>query len=103
MKLGINVDHVATLRQARGIDIPDPVQAAQICELAGCDSIVCHLREDRRHINDQDLKALKRIVRTRLNLEMACSREIVDIAVKVKPDQATTVAPNSLNVRGAIL
>jgi len=91
MKLGVNIDHVATLRQARGGDLPDPIVAAQSCERAGCDSIVCHLREDRRHINDQDLESLRRIVKTKLNLEMSCAQEIVNIALKVKPDQATLV------------
>lgn len=91
MKLGVNVDHVATLREARKIDIPDPVTAAEICEKAGCNSIVCHLREDRRHINDADLKKLRTLVSTKLNLEMACSDEIVKIAISVLPDQATLV------------
>ncbi len=90
-KLGVNVDHVATLRQARGGIEPDPIQAAEACERAGCDGIVVHLREDRRHINDNDLRALRKQVRTKLNLEMSCSPEIVDIARSVKPDQATLV------------
>ena len=91
LKLGINVDHVATLRQARKGIFPDPVDAAIICEMAGCDSIVCHLREDRRHIQDSDLYLLKKTVKTKLNLEMALSQEIVDIALNVKPDQVTIV------------
>jgi len=91
LKLGINVDHVATLRQARKGIFPDPVDAAIICEMAGCDSIVCHLREDRRHIQDRDLYLLKKTVKTKLNLEMALSQEIVDIALNVKPDQVTIV------------
>jgi pyridoxine 5-phosphate synthase len=91
MKLGVNVDHVATLRQARGGDEPDPVIAAGICEQAGCDSIVCHLRQDRRHINDNDLKKLRGLVKTKLNLEMSCAEEIVEIALKIKPCQATLV------------
>ncbi len=91
MRLGVNIDHVATLRQARGEGRPDPIFAAQVCEGAGCDSIVCHLREDRRHINDDDLRNLRRIVKTKLNLEMSCAEEIVNIALKVKPDQATLV------------
>ncbi len=90
-KLGVNVDHVATLRQARREFEPDPVYAAQICERAGADSIVAHLREDRRHINDADIKRLRRIVKTRFNLEMSINKEIVDIALAVKPDQATFV------------
>ena len=91
MRLGVNIDHVATLRQARGEKMPDPIFAAQVCEEAGCDSIVCHLREDRRHINDEDLRNLRRIVKTKLNLEMSCAEEIVNIALKIKPDQATLV------------
>ena len=91
MQLGVNIDHVATLRQARKIDVPDPVMAARIALRAGCDSIVCHLREDRRHINDDDLEQLRKIVKTKLNLEMSCAEEIVNIALKIKPDQATLV------------
>ena len=91
MKLGVNVDHVATLRQARRESEPDPIEAALVCEKAGADSIVCHLREDRRHINDRDLKELKRQVTTRLNLEMSVNKEIVEIACAVKPHQATLV------------
>lgn len=90
-KLGVNIDHVATLRQARGGVEPEPVLAARICEAAGCDSIVCHLREDRRHINDNDLYILRKTVTTRLNLEMSVAKEIVGIALKVKPDSATLV------------
>ena len=90
-KLGVNIDHVATLREARGGTTPDPLKAAIACELAGCDSIVCHLREDRRHIKDADVSALKKIVKTRLNLEMSCAKDIVDIACRIKPDQATLV------------
>ena len=89
--LGINVDHVATLREARGGNEPDPVYAASVCEQAGCDSIVAHLREDRRHINDIDIKALRKMVRTRLNLEMSIEREIVEIAKRVRPHQVTIV------------
>ena len=90
-RLGINVDHVATLRQARAGKCPSPLWAAAVAEQAGCDSIVCHLREDRRHIQDGDLSALQRLVRTRLNLEMASHPEIVRIACRVRPDQATLV------------
>ena len=91
MKLGVNIDHIATLRQARRGENPDPVYAACICELAGCDSIVCHLREDRRHIQDRDVYVLKKVVKTRLNLEMALSEEIIKIALDVKPHQVTLV------------
>lgn len=90
-KLGVNVDHIATLRQARKGFFPDPVIAAGICELAGCDSIVCHLREDRRHIQDRDVTGLKNTVRRKLNLEMAASTEIIRIALDVKPRQVTLV------------
>jgi pyridoxine 5-phosphate synthase len=91
IKLGVNIDHIATLRQARrGID-PEPAYAALICEAAGADSIVCHLREDRRHINDADLHILRKVINTRLNLEMSVASEIVDIACAVLPDQATLV------------
>jgi len=91
MNLGVNIDHVATLRQARGEKLPDPIAAAESCEQAGSDSIVCHLRQDRRHINDNDLKKLRKIVKTKLNLEMSCAQEIVEIALQVLPDQATLV------------
>lgn len=90
-KLGVNIDHVATLRQARGGLEPDPVLAARICEAAGCDSIVAHLREDRRHIRDRDILILRKTVRTRLNMEMSIAGEIVKIALDVGPDQATLV------------
>ena len=91
VKLGINIDHVATLRQARLTIEPDPVAAAVLSELGGADSITVHLREDRRHIQDRDVELLRQTVRTRLNLEMAATPEIVDIAVRLKPDQATLV------------
>ena len=90
-KLGVNIDHVATIRQARKAARPDPVEAARLSEEAGCDSIVCHLREDRRHILDADVVALKETVRTRLNLEMSIAKDIVDFACRIKPDQATIV------------
>ncbi len=89
--LGVNIDHVATLRQARGGTEPEPVFAALICQAAGADSIVIHLREDRRHIKDRDLLVLKKTVSIKLNLEMSMSSEIVDIACRIKPDQATLV------------
>jgi len=90
-KLGVNIDHVATLRQARRGNEPDPVQAALLCEKAGCNSIVAHLREDRRHINDNDVKRLKREIRTVLNLEMSANEDIVEAAMEIKPFQATLV------------
>lgn len=90
-RLAVNVDHVATVRQARGIDEPDPILAAGLAELAGADGIICHLREDRRHINDRDLSILRQTVRTKLNLEMAAVADMVDIAVNTKPDVVTLV------------
>lgn len=90
-KLGVNIDHVATLRQARRGAEPDPVQAALLCEKAGCNSIVAHLREDRRHINDDDVKRLKKAIRTLLNLEMSVNEDIVKAATEIKPFQATLV------------
>jgi pyridoxine 5-phosphate synthase len=90
-ELEVNVDHVATLRQARLIDEPDPVTAAALAELAGADGIIVHLREDRRHIQDRDLRLLRRTVKTRLNLEMAATAEMRDISREVKPDLVTLV------------
>lgn len=90
-KLAVNVDHVATLRQARGGTEPDPVAAAAIAELAGADGIIVHLREDRRHIQDRDLKLLRHTVKTRLNLEMAATEEMIDVALSVKPEMCTIV------------
>ena len=91
MRLGVNVDHVATLRQARRGRLPDPVEAALVCERSGASSIVCHLREDRRHIQDRDVWELKRRIRTRLNLEMSIAPEVVEIALAVKPHHVTLV------------
>jgi len=91
MRLGVNIDHIATLREARGESSPDPAFAALIAEDSGAESIVAHLREDRRHIQDNDLYILRGVVRRRLNLEMSIAPEIVNIACKVKPDQATLV------------
>ena len=82
--LGVNIDHVATLRQMRGTSYPDPVKAALIAEECGADSITLHLREDRRHIQDCDLYALKQAMRTRMNLEMAVTEEMLDIEMDVK-------------------
>src|SRR6478735_1583989 len=90
-QLGVNIDHVATLRQARKTYEPDPVAAAAAAELGGADGITIHLREDRRHIQDRDLELLRRTVSVKLNLELASASEIVDIACRVKPDQATLV------------
>ena len=90
-KLGVNVDHIATIRQARGGTEPDPVTAAAIAELAGADGITVHLREDRRHIQDRDVMLLRRTLQTHLNLEMASTDEMVAIAMKVVPDYVTLV------------
>jgi pyridoxine 5-phosphate synthase len=90
-ELGVNIDHVATLRQARRTYEPDPVHAAMLCELAGADGITIHLREDRRHIQDRDLAVLRQTVTIKLNLELAASSEIVEIACRTRPDQATLV------------
>jgi pyridoxine 5-phosphate synthase len=90
-KLGLNVDHIATVRQARGGVEPDPVTAAAMGELAGAEGITIHLREDRRHIQDRDLEILRRTVKTKLNLEMAATQEMVRIALRVKPEQVTLV------------
>ncbi|MFC1771916.1 pyridoxine 5'-phosphate synthase [Pseudomonadota bacterium] len=83
--LGVNIDHIATLRQARGTRYPDPIQAAIESEQAGADSITLHLREDRRHIQDRDVEMLKEILQTRMNLEMAVTDEMLDIACKLRP------------------
>jgi len=91
MRLCINIDHIATLRQARMEKEPDPVVAAGICELAGVDGIVCHLREDRRHIIDRDVRILKETVKTKLDLEMAVTDEMVKIACEIKPYMVTLV------------
>ncbi len=91
LRLGVNIDHVATLRQARGTDYPDPLAAARICIAAGADGITIHLREDRRHIQDRDLFALRRERTIPLNLEMANTPEILRIALRARPDEACLV------------
>ncbi|MCD5390577.1 pyridoxine 5'-phosphate synthase [candidate division NPL-UPA2 bacterium] len=90
-KLGVNIDHVATIREARRTFEPDPVAAALICQLAGADAIVAHLREDRRHIQDKDIQLLREVVKIKFNLEMAATEEMVKVATKIKPDQVTLV------------
>jgi len=90
-RLGVNIDHVATLRQARGGSDPDPIAAAVLVELAGADGIVVHLREDRRHIQDRDLRLLRDTIHTKLDLEMAADETIAKIALQVKPDMVTLV------------
>ena len=91
MRLAINIDHVATLRNARGGSLPDPVEAALLCEKAGAIGIVCHLREDRRHIKDDDVRRLRSTISTKLDLEMAATDEIIRIAIRTKPDLVTLV------------
>ncbi len=96
--LAVNVDHIATLRQARGADYPDPVAAAALAELGGADGIVVHLRQDRRHIQDRDLHLLKQTVRSRLILEMAATEEMLAIAGEVRPDLVTLVPENRAEI-----
>jgi pyridoxine 5-phosphate synthase len=91
LTLGVNIDHIATIRQARRTVEPDPVAAAAIAEMAGANGITVHLREDRRHIQDRDVEILRQTVRTHLNLEMAATPEMVGIALKLKPDYVTLV------------
>lgn len=91
MRLAVNIDHIATIREARKTDEPDPVAAATICELAGAQGITVHLRGDRRHIQDRDVEILRRTVTTHLNIEMAATTEMVRIAQTIKPDQVTLV------------
>jgi len=102
LKLGVNIDHVATLREARyrgrGFGEPDPVAAAKICEAAGAHGITAHLREDRRHIQDRDVWKLREVVKTRLNLEMANAPEIISIALKLKPEIVCIVPERRLEV-----
>ncbi|SHI91319.1 pyridoxine 5'-phosphate synthase [Malonomonas rubra DSM 5091] len=90
-KLGVNVDHIATIRQARGVTEPDPVAAAMLAELAGAHGITVHLREDRRHIQDRDVEVLRKTVQSKLNLEMALTDEMVAFALKILPDDVTLV------------
>ncbi|PLX79630.1 MAG: pyridoxine 5'-phosphate synthase [Desulfuromonas sp.] len=90
-KLGVNVDHVATIRQARRTTEPDPVTAAALAELAGADGITVHLREDRRHIQERDVRILRQTVQTRLNLEMAATDDMVELALEIQPDCVTLV------------
>ncbi len=90
-KLSVNVDHIATIRNARGVSEPDPVAAAVLAELAGADGITIHLREDRRHIQDRDVEILRRTLKTRMNLEMALTEEMVAIALKTLPETVTLV------------
>ncbi|ELP1878538.1 pyridoxine 5'-phosphate synthase [Vibrio vulnificus] len=89
--LGVNIDHVATLRNARGTKYPDPVHAAEVAERAGADGITIHLREDRRHITDRDVRILRETLQTRMNLEMAVTDEMIEIALKMQPEYVCLV------------
>ena len=104
IRLGVNIDHVATLRQARRARDPDPVHAAVLAELGGASGITVHLRSDRRHIQDRDVELLKQVVKARLNVEMAGTQEMVRIALTVKPDQVTLVPerPEELTTEGGL-
>lgn len=103
-RLNVNIDHIATIRQARRTNEPNPASAAVICELAGADGITTHLRSDRRHIQDYDLIALKQVVITHLNVEMAATDEMVEIAIGVKPDVVTLVPerPQEITTEGGL-
>jgi pyridoxine 5-phosphate synthase len=104
MKLGLNIDHIATLRQARRAREPEPVTAALMAELAGAEGITVHLRGDRRHIQDRDVELLRQVIATRLNIEMAATPEMVGIACRVKPDQVTLVPerPDEVTTAGGL-
>ena len=104
MRLGVNIDHVATVRQARLAPEPEPVAAAVLAELAGAHGITVHLRGDRRHMQERDVELLRQVVATKLNLEMAATPEMMDIAVRVKPHQATLVPeqPQELTTTGGL-
>jgi pyridoxine 5-phosphate synthase len=98
MRLAINIDHIATLRNARGGTDPDPVKAALLCEEAGAVGIVCHLREDRRHMKDDDIRRLRTTIKKKLDLEMAATEEIIGIAIQTKPDLVTLVPERRLEL-----
>lgn len=104
MRLGVNIDHIATIREARRAREPEPVVAAAIAELAGAEGITVHLRSDRRHIKDRDVELLRQMVQSKLNVEMAATREMVDIACRVKPDQVTLVPerPEEVTTTGGL-
>jgi pyridoxine 5-phosphate synthase len=104
MRLGVNIDHIATIRQARKATEPDPVAAAVIAELAGAEGITVHLRSDRRHIQDRDVELLRQVVRSKLNIEMAATPEMIGIAARVKPHQVTLVPerPEEVTTTGGL-
>ncbi|MBZ5534424.1 MAG: pyridoxine 5'-phosphate synthase [Acidobacteriia bacterium] len=103
-RLGVNVDHIATLREARKTNEPDPVTAALVAENAGADQITVHLRGDRRHIQDRDVELLREVIKTRLNLEMAATTEMIAFALEVRPDVCTLVPeqPNEITTQGGL-
>jgi len=105
VKLSVNVDHIATIREARKTDEPDPVSAAILAELAGADGITVHLRVDRRHIQDRDVRLLRQIIKTKLNLEMSTDQGIVKFALEVRPNQVTLVPekPEEVTTEGGLL
>ncbi len=104
MRLAVNIDHVATVREARKAREPEPVAAAVLAELAGAEGITIHLRGDRRHIRERDLELLREVVATKLNVEMAATEEMAAIAARVRPDQVTLVPerPNELTTEGGL-
>ena len=104
MRLGVNIDHVATVRQARKASEPEPIAAAVLAELAGAQGITVHLRGDRRHIQERDLELLRQVISTKLNVEMATTREMIGIVTRIKPDQVTLVPeqPNELTTTGGL-
>src|SRR5512136_1770188 len=104
MKLGLNIDHIATIRQARRAREPEPVTAALIAELAGAEGITVHLRGDRRHIQDRDVELLRQVIATKLNIEMAATPEMVQMACRVNPDQVTLVPerPDEVTTTGGL-
>jgi pyridoxine 5-phosphate synthase len=104
VRLGVNIDHIATIRQARRAQEPDPVQAAFAAELGGADGITVHLRADRRHIQDRDVRLLREVVRTRLNVELAATPEMLQIALELEPDQVTLVPerPEEVTTEGGL-
>ena len=103
-KLSVNIDHIATLREARKEAVPDPVHAAVFAELGGADGITIHLRSDHRHIKERDLELLRKTIKTELNLEMAATDEMLNVALKIKPDMVTLVPerPEELTTEGGL-
>ena len=97
--LGVNIDHIATLREVRGTTYPSPLEAALICEKSGADSITLHLREDRRHIQDKDVEEIKATLKTKMNLEMAATDEMIKIASRISPQDCCLVPENDTQVQ----